>query len=253
MPSKPHSRYLDDPLFSFANSTMALLNTTFFNHELAMALNHAYGLKLRRIDDCPLGDSDLPCFIFHDPSTRLTFVVLDRPTAAPITTPFENYDKLLIATGSSPVKLPLPGMDLPGVMDSDLILDNREPLESLTIIGGGVIGMEFACLYASLGTRVTVIEALDRILATLDKEFGQNLKMILKKQDVDIHTSAMLKGIREEKDENEKRTLVCTYEEKGKTQEASSEKVLVAVGRRALTQGLFEGLENIPAIRRTQS
>ena len=158
--------------------------------------------------------------------------------------------RLLIATGSSPVKLPLPGMDLPGVMDSDLILDNREPLESLTIIGGGVIGMEFACLYASLGTRVTVIEALDRILATLDKEFGQNLKMILKKQDVDIHTSAMLKGIREEKDENEKRTLVCTYEEKGKTQEASSEKVLVAVGRRALTQGLFEGLENIPAMDR---
>ena len=41
MPSKPHSRYLDDPLFSFLNSTMALLNTTFFNHELAMALNHA--------------------------------------------------------------------------------------------------------------------------------------------------------------------------------------------------------------------
>ena len=158
--------------------------------------------------------------------------------------------RLLIATGSSPVKLPLPGMDLPGVMDSDLILDNREPLESLTIIGGGVIGMEFACLYASLGTRVTVIEALDRILATLDKEFGQNLKMILKKQDVDIHTSAMLKGIREEKDENGKRTLVCTYEEKGKTQEASSEKVLVAVGRRALTQGLFEGLENIPAMDR---
>ena len=96
MPSKPHSRYLDDPLFSFANSTMALLNTTFFNHELAMALNHAYGLKLRRIDDCPLGDSDLPCFIFHDPSTRLTFVVLDRPTAAPMTFPFENYDKLAI-------------------------------------------------------------------------------------------------------------------------------------------------------------
>ena len=99
MPSKPHSRYLDDPLFSFAISTMALLNTTFFNHELAMALNHAYGLKLRRIDDCPLGDSDLPCFIFHDPSTRLTFVVLDRPTAAAITTPFENYDKLLIVRG----------------------------------------------------------------------------------------------------------------------------------------------------------
>ncbi|MBR5352971.1 MAG: hypothetical protein IK126_04595 [Bacteroidales bacterium] len=99
MPSKPHSRYLDDPLFSFANSTMALLNTSFFNHELAMALNHAYNLKLRRIDDCPLGNNNYPCFIFHDPSTRLTFVMLDRSPAAPMTFPFENYDKLLIVRG----------------------------------------------------------------------------------------------------------------------------------------------------------
>ena len=107
------------------------------------------------------------------------------------------------------------------------------------IIGGGVIGMEFASLYASLGTKVTVIEALDRILATLDKEFGQNLKMILKKQSVEIHTSAKLQSI-EEGSEDGKRVLICHYLEKEKPQLSSGEKVLVAVGRRAYTDRLFD-------------
>ena len=158
--------------------------------------------------------------------------------------------KLLIATGSEPVRLPLPGMDLEGVWDSTALLDNDRRIESLTIIGGGVIGMEFASLYASLGTRVTVIEALDRILATLDKEFGQNLKMILKKQGVEIHTSARLQRI-EESFIDGKRQLICRYLEKEKEQEAVSEKVLVAVGRRAYIQGLFaDDLETKPETER---
>ncbi|MBO4887816.1 MAG: dihydrolipoyl dehydrogenase [Firmicutes bacterium] len=158
--------------------------------------------------------------------------------------------KLLIATGSEPVHLPLPGMDLDGVWDSTDLLDNDQPIDSLVIIGGGVIGMEFASLYASLGTKVTVIEALDRILATLDKEFGQNLKMILKKQGVEIHTSAKLQSI-EEGSEDGKRMLICHYLEKEKPQQASGEKVLVAVGRRAYTDRLFdEKLEVRPETER---
>lgn len=148
--------------------------------------------------------------------------------------------RLLIATGSVPSRLPVPGIDLPGVLTSDELLDNRSSLKSLTIIGGGVIGMEFACLYAALGTRVTVIEALDRILANLDKEFGQNLKMILKGQGASIHAASMLKEIREDRSsENEAEPLVCVYEEKGQLLEERSEKVLVAVGRRSFTEGLF--------------
>ncbi|MBO6159539.1 MAG: dihydrolipoyl dehydrogenase [Firmicutes bacterium] len=162
--------------------------------------------------------------------------------------------RLLIATGSEPSKLPVPGIDLPGVLTSDELLDNRQSLRSLTIIGGGVIGMEFACLYAALGASVTVIEALDRILAGLDKEFGQNLKMILKGQGVTIHTAAMLKEIREDvSGENAAEPLVCLFEEKGQLQEARSEKVLVAVGRRSFTEGLFDASlaeESLPKMER---
>ena len=176
-----------------------------------------------------------------------------------------SADKLLIATGSAPVRLPIPGMELPGVWNSDQILENREKLDSLTIIGGGVIGMEFASLYAALGTKVTVIEALDRILATLDKDFGQNLKLILKKQGVEIITSAFLKEIRAEEIEG-KTELICRYELKGRESrnkseesaqpvigEVRSEKVLVAVGRRANTAGLFAetlGEAQLPKLER---
>jgi len=147
-----------------------------------------------------------------------------------------TFDNLLIATGSEPVRLRLPGMDLEGVLDSTAILQNDELPESLTIIGGGVIGMEFASLYATLGSRVTVIEALDRILANLDREFSQSLKLSLKKKGVDIHTGAMLKEIKKAES-----GLTCVYEEKGATCEVTSEKVLVAVGRRPVSAGLFEG------------
>lgn len=76
----------------------------------------------------------------------------------------------------------------PGVVTSDGLLDKKDMFEHLIIIGGGVIGMEFASVYSSLGHGVTVIEALDRILPTMDKEIAQNLKMIMKKRNVDIHT-----------------------------------------------------------------
>lgn len=144
-------------------------------------------------------------------------------------------EHLLIATGSEPVVLPLPGMDLAGVMDSTALLDLDRPLGSLIIVGGGVIGMEFASLYASLGTRVSVIEAADRILGTLDKEFGQNLKLILKKKEVDIHTGASLKEIRPGKEE----ALCCVYMEKDEEKTQEAEAVLIAVGRRPSTKGLF--------------
>ena len=97
---------------------------------------------------------------------------------------------ILIATGSVPALLPIPGIDLENVMTSDELLNEKQVFPRLTIIGGGVIGMEFASIYASLGAQVTVVEFLDRILANMDKEISQNLKMIMKKRGVDIHTGA---------------------------------------------------------------
>ena len=78
-------------------------------------------------------------------------------------------DHILIATGSVPACPPIPGADLPGVVTSDGLLDKQDMFGHLIIIGGGVIGMEFASIYSSLGHPVTVIEALDRILPGMVK------------------------------------------------------------------------------------
>ena len=87
---------------------------------------------------------------------------------------------VLIATGSRASLPPIPGADLPGVMTSDGLLESRTVPQHLLIIGGGVIGMEFASVYSSLGVPVTVLEALPRIIANLDKELSQSLKLLMK-------------------------------------------------------------------------
>lgn len=149
-------------------------------------------------------------------------------------------DKILIATGSVPSMPPIPGIELPNVVNSDDLLNKKELYQHLVVIGGGVIGMEFASIYSALGCQVTVIEALDRILANMDKEIAQNLKMILKKRNVDIHTKAKVEKI--EAGENGK--LICHYTEKEKEVQVEADGILVAVGRRAYTEELLgEGVE----------
>lgn len=148
---------------------------------------------------------------------------------------------ILIAAGSKPASPPIPGAGLEGVISSDDILDkNRlgnEPqgcYQRLIVIGGGVIGMEMATVYSDLGSQVTVIEAMDRILPGMDKEISQNLKMIMKKRGVDIHASATVKEI-----QSTGTALVCHYEEKGKPAEAEADGILISVGRRPDTRQLF--------------
>jgi len=143
--------------------------------------------------------------------------------------------KILIAAGSVPSLPPIPGALLPGVMTSDEMLDTREVWPRLTIIGGGVIGMEFAAIYSQLGCKVTVVEFLDRILANMDKEISQSLKMILKKRGVDIITGARVDEILS----GEGGSLICRYTEKDVQKETEAEAVLIAAGRRANTEGLF--------------
>lgn len=141
---------------------------------------------------------------------------------------------ILIATGSVPSLPPIPGLNLDNVITSDELLKTSDKIyKNLLVIGGGVIGVEFASIYHVLDCNVTVIEALDRLLPNMDKEISQNLKMILKKRGVDIHTSARVEKIADEDG------LKCYYEEKGKVQCAPCDGVLVAIGRRANTEGLF--------------
>lgn len=143
--------------------------------------------------------------------------------------------KILIASGSVPAMPPISGITLPNVLTSDELLDKKDVFPSLTIIGGGVIGMEFAAIYSALGCKVTVIEFLDRILANMDKEISQNLKMILKKRGVDIFTGARVEEIAEDGCGR----LICRYREKDTVKEVVSDGILAAVGRRAYTEGLF--------------
>ena len=92
-------RYFEDSLFEPHNCALIMLNTTFLNFELAMALNNAYQLQLLRIDDCPVAGGQYPCFIHHDRATLLSFVMLDRPAAQTADPVFDIYDKMLIVRG----------------------------------------------------------------------------------------------------------------------------------------------------------
>lgn len=142
---------------------------------------------------------------------------------------------IMIATGSEPAVPPIPGIDLPGVLDSTALLELRgEIMKDFVIIGGGVIGIEFATIYSDLGTKVTVVEALDRLLPNMDKELGRSLKMNFKNRGIDVHTNAMVEKIEQRGDR-----LVCFYKEKDKVQEVEADHILVCTGRRPVTKGIF--------------
>lgn len=147
--------------------------------------------------------------------------------------------KILIATGAVPSVPPIPGLELPGVVTSDTLLEGETPdYKSLVIIGGGVIGMEFASFYSELGCQVTVIEAAPRILPALDREFSQNLAMILKKQGVDIRTGCTVQSVTTSPE-----GLSCLFSSRSGEETVTAQGVLVSVGRRANVEGLFaEGL-----------
>lgn len=153
----------------------------------------------------------------------------------------EYYDAehVILAAGSKPVILPIPGLELPGVLTSDELFKLTEMPESLVIIGGGVISVEFASVYANLGCKVTIVEAMPRLIPNMDKEISQNLKMILKKRGVNIHTSASVQRV-----EQEGELYTCVFTEKEQEVRVSAKYVLCAIGRCPNTEGLFgEGAE----------
>ena len=141
---------------------------------------------------------------------------------------------ILLATGAVPARPPIPGLDLPEVMTSDDLLENGRLYQSLIVIGGGVIGVEFATFYADLGCQVTVIEGMDRLLPALDRELGQNLGMIFKKRGIAVHTGADVTRL----EKTEGGVRVC-FHGKGGEESAAGEAVLCAIGRRPNTEGLF--------------
>ena len=142
----------------------------------------------------------------------------------------EEYyaDYVIIATGSVSASLPVPGADLPGILTSREILDIEEVPQRLCVIGGGVIGLEFASIFRSFGSEVTVIEYCKDILPRFDTDLAKRLKQSLGKRGIEINTQAQVTGIEESEG-----VYKVTYVRKGKEDVAEADKVLMAVGRRA--------------------
>jgi len=154
-----------------------------------------------------------------------------------------SVDKIILATGSVPLMPPFPGIDGRNVMNSDTCWDLPKTPESLICVGGGVIGIEIACMFNAIGSKVTVVEMLPNILAPVDDEVRKLLARILGKRGINIVTGAKVEAI--EDDGKMKNVIAST----GKGQESfSGEYVLMAVSRRANTSGLEklmeQGLDN---------
>jgi len=145
-------------------------------------------------------------------------------------------ERILVATGSKPFTPPIPGHDLPGVIDSTELIDmGGAEIPEFVIIGGGVIGIEFATIYADLGDHVTVIEGLDRLLPLIDKEIGRSIKMTLEKKGVDVHVASPVQKIEKDGD----KLAVTLKNKKGEEITVKADKVLMCVGRRPNTAGVF--------------
>ena len=140
---------------------------------------------------------------------------------------------IIIATGSVTKFLPIPGKDLPRVLTSTEMLDLTEIPNRLTIIGGGVIGLEFASIFNAFGSEVTVLEYCKEILPNFDADIAKRLKASLKSEGIQIINNAAVNKI-----EDLGNSCAVGYELKGEQQSVEADIVLMAVGRAANTDSL---------------
>ena len=142
-------------------------------------------------------------------------------------------DYIIIATGSVSASLPIPGADLPGILTSKEILDIEEVPKRLCVIGGGVIGLEFASVFRSFGSEVTVLEYCKDILPRFDTDLAKRLKQSLGKRGIDINTQAQVTEVVLSGTEYR-----VAYTRKGREESVVADKVLMAVGRKANVDSL---------------
>lgn len=139
----------------------------------------------------------------------------------------------VIATGSEPMIPPIKGSDLEGVIDSTKALRSDKLPEEVVIIGGGVIGIEFASIYSSFGAKVTMIEMMPKLGQSIDSDVAAMLAANMEKEGIEIHTSAKVVGI-EKKDGR----LCVKYELNGEDKFAYGDNVLISTGRKPVITGL---------------
>lgn len=137
---------------------------------------------------------------------------------------------IIIATGSSPALLPIPGADSEIVLTSTDVLNLKDLPESICVIGGGVIGLEMACYLRKFGVEVTMLEYAPNILPNFDEDISKRLKQMLARQGIRIETSAQVTAIDDEG--------LVSFEKKNQKYEVICDKVLMAVGRKPNTDGL---------------
>ena len=147
--------------------------------------------------------------------------------------------KVIIATGSQPASIPIEGINQQGVIDSNEALAIEQVPKSMIIIGGGVIGLEFAQIFHRMNTKVTVIEMMPQVLPNEDTEIAQILEELLTEEGIDIYTSTQVHSIGAN-EQGDKTVLFTTPQGESKL---TANKVLVAVGRSPYIKDL--GLEKL--------
>lgn len=153
------------------------------------------------------------------------------PEKVTITANGETYEaeNLLLCNGSENIVPPIPGIESPAIWNStDALACNTLP-ETVAIVGGGVIGMEFAALFCSLGVKVSVIEMMPEILGNMDNETSALLREDYAKRGIDFYMQARVTSF----DGN-----TVYFEHEGENKSLTAERILVSVGRKAATQGL---------------
>ncbi|ALX47342.1 dihydrolipoyl dehydrogenase [Lentibacillus amyloliquefaciens] len=148
-----------------------------------------------------------------------------------------TFNNSIIATGSTPIEIPNFKFS-DRVLDSTGALNLQEIPEKMVVVGGGYIGIELGTAYANFGTEVTILEGMDEILGTFEKQLKQPIKKGLKNKNVKVVTSAMAKGVEESED-----GVKVTYEAKDKEETIEADYVLVTVGRHPNTEEI--GLEQV--------
>ena len=152
-------------------------------------------------------------------------------------------DNLLICTGSETFIPPIAGTDIVPYWTHHEALECKEQPARLAIIGGGVIGMEFASFFNSLGTQVTVVEMMDEILGGMDREISALLRAEYAKRGVMFKLGAKVTALRNVTVEGGMPQVQVAYEDAEGIGEVTADKLLMSVGRRPVTKGF--GLENL--------
>jgi len=141
--------------------------------------------------------------------------------------------KVIIATGSESTPLPVPGLELPGVLTTDDILELKELPESLVVVGRSHVGAEFACIFNAFGTKVTIVKRRPLQLEPVDEEIGRRFAQTLPGQGIEVKIGAAVKAIRQEGS-----ILRVVWDTPEGEQGVEGQMVLMATGRAPYTEGL---------------